>query len=168
MKTVMTLLSCLVFSSLISTATLAEELMAGKMAPDFTVTNMQGEKVKLSDFTGEKSVVLVFSRAHWCPYCMGQVKQLQNHYQEIQKAGAEVVVVFREERDGMEGMMKSQKTTGAQFPLLLDDNKQMTGDYSPEGYSTYIINPKGEITQVIHGTKANRAGIPAMMKALKM
>jgi cytochrome oxidase Cu insertion factor (SCO1/SenC/PrrC family) len=35
-------------------------LKVGDPAPDFTLTNTKGEKVKLSDFRGKKGVVLAF------------------------------------------------------------------------------------------------------------
>ncbi len=35
-------------------------LKVGDPAPDFTLTNTKGEKVKLSDFRGKKNVVLAF------------------------------------------------------------------------------------------------------------
>jgi peroxiredoxin len=32
------------------------------LAPDFTATDSEGEKVRLSDYRGKKNVVLVFNR----------------------------------------------------------------------------------------------------------
>lgn len=42
-----------------------ERVKAGDMAPDFTLENVDGKKITLSDFRGKKDVVLVFYRAHW-------------------------------------------------------------------------------------------------------
>ena len=48
---------------------LAEDLPkveVGKPAPDFVMTGIDGQQLKLSDKLGqEKNIVLMFSRAHW-------------------------------------------------------------------------------------------------------
>jgi hypothetical protein len=42
-----------------------ERVQAGQMAPDFTLESLGGPWATLSDFRGEKNVVLVFYRGHW-------------------------------------------------------------------------------------------------------
>jgi len=42
-----------------------ERVKAGDQAPDFTLENMDGKRISLSDFQGKKNVVLVFYRGHW-------------------------------------------------------------------------------------------------------
>ena len=37
-----------------------DKLKVGDMAPDFTLPDLKGNKVKLSDFRGKKNVVLAF------------------------------------------------------------------------------------------------------------
>lgn len=37
----------------------------GDTAPDFTLASMDGGRVTLSDYRGERTVVLVFYRGHW-------------------------------------------------------------------------------------------------------
>ena len=46
-------------------ATDLDRVKAGQPAPDFTLENMDGRRVSLSDFRGKKSVVLVFYRGYW-------------------------------------------------------------------------------------------------------
>jgi len=42
-----------------------ERVQVGQPAPDFTLASLAGPNVTLSDFRGEKNVVLVFYRGHW-------------------------------------------------------------------------------------------------------
>ena len=37
----------------------------GDLAPDFTLENIDGKRITLSEFRGKKNVVLVFYRGHW-------------------------------------------------------------------------------------------------------
>ena len=40
-------------------------VVAGTLAPDFTLESKDGGTVTLSGFRGKKSIVLVFYRGHW-------------------------------------------------------------------------------------------------------
>jgi cytochrome oxidase Cu insertion factor (SCO1/SenC/PrrC family) len=42
-----------------------DRVKVGDKAPDFTLENMDGKRISLSDFRGKKNVVLVFYRGHW-------------------------------------------------------------------------------------------------------
>ena len=42
-----------------------ERVKVGDRAPDFTLENMDGKAISLSDFRGKMNVVLVFYRGHW-------------------------------------------------------------------------------------------------------
>jgi cytochrome oxidase Cu insertion factor (SCO1/SenC/PrrC family) len=47
------------------TPTDLERIKVGQPAPDFTLENLDGKNISLSDYRGKKSVVLVFYRGHW-------------------------------------------------------------------------------------------------------
>ena len=42
-----------------------QRVRVGDPAPDFTLENVDGKRISLSDFRGKKNVVLVFYRGHW-------------------------------------------------------------------------------------------------------
>ena len=44
----------------------------GEKAPDFTLPSISGEKISLSQFNGEKNVVISFVPAAWTPVCSDQ------------------------------------------------------------------------------------------------
>jgi cytochrome oxidase Cu insertion factor (SCO1/SenC/PrrC family) len=46
-------------------ATELERVKVGQSAPDFTLEDVDGKNISLSDFRGKKSVVLVFYRGYW-------------------------------------------------------------------------------------------------------
>ena len=46
-------------------ATDLERVKVGQAAPDFSLEDMTGKRISLSDFRGKKNVVLVFYRGHW-------------------------------------------------------------------------------------------------------
>ena len=41
---------------------MTEQIAIGQAAPDFELTDVQGEAVRLSDYRGERHVMLVFTR----------------------------------------------------------------------------------------------------------
>lgn len=46
-------------------ATDLERVKVGDRAPDFTLESEEGKPISLSDFRGEKAVILVFYRGYW-------------------------------------------------------------------------------------------------------
>ena len=46
-------------------ATELDRIKVGQAAPDFSLENVEGQVINLSDFRGKKAVVLVFYRGYW-------------------------------------------------------------------------------------------------------
>lgn len=46
-------------------ATDLDRVKVGDMAPDFTLESLDGRRITLSSYRGNKNVVLVFYRGHW-------------------------------------------------------------------------------------------------------
>ena len=42
-----------------------DRIKVGQPAPNFTLENLDGKQVSLSDFRGKKTVILVFYRGQW-------------------------------------------------------------------------------------------------------
>jgi peroxiredoxin len=53
------------------------ELMVGAIAPDFTLKNHDGNEVTLSQFRGQKNVILSFHPLAFTAYCSAQMLMLE-------------------------------------------------------------------------------------------
>jgi hypothetical protein len=63
-------------------------LRAGQKAPEFSAPDQFGKTQTLVSLRGPKGTVLLFYRsADWCPYCKGQLIQLQAAKERFEKQG---------------------------------------------------------------------------------
>ena len=130
------------------------DLTVGQKAPDFTVLNDQGEKVKLSDLKGKK-VVLYFYPKDDTPGCTKEACAFRDGIAQIKKKGA---VVLGVSADSVESHQKFKKKFDLTFPLVSDESgkvceaygtwaeKSMYGKkYMGIERSTFLIDDKGVI-----------------------
>ncbi len=100
---------------------------------------------------------------------MAQLVQLQDSVSDlIKKHNANVLVVFREESEGQEGLKKVVEQTKTEFTLALDSNAEETKRYSPGKmvHDGYIIDSEGVIRAVLAGTRYDRAQADEFAKVL--
>jgi len=69
------------------------KMSKGDTVPDFTLVNAIGEFVNLFDLLQKGSVVLVFYRGNWCPYCNLQLNQYQQILEDIKMKGAFLIAI---------------------------------------------------------------------------
>jgi len=100
-------------------------MKVGDRAPDFSVMNDQGEKVKLSDFKGKK-VVLYFYPKDDTPGCTKEACAFRDGIDEIKSRGAVVIGVST---DSVESHEKFKKKFDLNFPLLADTEKKIVESY---------------------------------------
>ena len=55
-----------------------EPVRNGDEAPDFTLEDLQGNPVTLSEARGKTATVVVFYRGYWCPFCARQLAELRS------------------------------------------------------------------------------------------
>ncbi|MBA4537542.1 redoxin domain-containing protein [Bacillus aquiflavi] len=127
------------------------EVKEGKEAPNFELTTLNGEKVKLSDYRGKK-VILNFW-ATWCPPCIAEMPHMQNFYENNKDQGIEIVAVnLTKSEKGETNVADFSKKYSLTFDILLDKEGDIGMQYQAFTIPTsYIIDQNGMIIKKIVG-----------------
>jgi peroxiredoxin len=126
----------------------------GNTAPDFTLVDLDGNTVTLSDLRGQ--VVMLNFWAVWCGFCQFEFPAIQAGYEAHRDQGFVVLAVdVQEERDVVQGFMEDM---GATFTALLDTQAEVTLAYRIRGLPTSVfIDQDGVIFAVHIGPLDNEA-----------
>ena len=113
------------------------------LAPDFTVYDLDGNEVHLSDFIG-KSVVLNFW-ASWCSPCKMEMPDFNEKYLEI---GEEVQFLIINMTDGSRETVETASAfiaeQGYSFPVFYDTDQDAAATYGVYSLpTTYFIDEEG-------------------------
>ncbi|MEM5460685.1 peroxiredoxin-like family protein [Paraburkholderia phytofirmans] len=96
---------------------LEEAVGTGDKAPDFSLPDVQGNPVSLSDLLSRGSVVVTFYRGGWCPYCNIQLRAYQTILPEMSALGARLVAISPQLPDGS---LSTAQTNALTFDVLSD------------------------------------------------
>jgi peroxiredoxin (alkyl hydroperoxide reductase subunit C) len=126
----------------------------GQKAPDFTLKNAANEDVSLSDFAGQKNVVLVFFPNAFSPVCTDQLTALDANAARYRADEAQVIGVSV---DGRWSQAAFAESLGLTDTILLSDfepkgaTARAYGTYLDLGFSgraTFVIDKQGIVRGV--------------------
>ena len=129
MKTFMLSLFMMCTMSLYS----AEGLKVGDNAIDFSLKNIDGSMISLSDYAKDNGVVVIFTCNH-CPYVKAITNELVEDCKELKKNGINTVAICSNDfvnypDDSFENMIKFSKDNNFNFPYLHDDTQEIAKSY---------------------------------------
>ncbi|MBM7600892.1 peroxiredoxin [Virgibacillus halotolerans] len=114
----------------------------GQIAPDFELTTLDGETVKLSDYRG-KRVMLNFW-ATWCPPCRAEMPDMQKFHED--KDVVILAVNLRETESNTEKVQAFIDERDLTFPVLLDEETVVADQYQIQPIpSSFLIDSDGRI-----------------------
>jgi peroxiredoxin len=111
-------------------------------ASDFTLKDLDGRDVRLSDYKG-KTIVLYFM-ATWCPECRGTIPRLKEIYSSYSSKG--LVLLAVDVMESKEKVAAFSRKYGIPYPILLDEDGKVYRSYGVGGVPvTALIDRNGRI-----------------------
>ena len=122
-----------------------------KPASDFTVLDVKGNAVKLSDFFG-KPIVLNFW-ASWCPPCKSEMPHFNKIYQQFKDDVTFLMVDLVDgQRETLEKGKKYIMDNGYSFPVYFDTKQEAANIYKIASIPTSLfIDKDGNIVTSYQG-----------------
>ena len=108
-------------------------LPLGTQAPDFSLVNVDGQTVTLSDVVGAKAHLVMFICNH-CPFVMHVADELARLGHEYQERGVAVFAISSNDvathpQDSPEQMVHEAENRGYTFPYLFDEDQSVAKAY---------------------------------------
>ncbi|MCP2519925.1 TlpA family protein disulfide reductase [Candidatus Aminicenantes bacterium AC-335-A11] len=123
------------------------------IAPDFTLQDINGNLVRLSDFRG-KIIILNFW-ATWCPPCRKEIPIFIKLYKKYKDEGL-VIIGISLDRGGKEVVIPFVKKYGINYPVLIGTSEVEEAYGGIRGIpTTFIIDKEGKIRKKHIGLPMN-------------
>jgi len=127
-------------------------LLIGDQAPDFTLSNQNGEEVTLSSFAGKKNVVIMFYPFSFTGICTGELCELRDNLALFEDANVELLAISCDSKFTQKVFAEQE---GYTFDVLSDfwphgEVSKAYGVFLEErgmaNRATFVINKDGVLT----------------------
>ena len=130
------------FSDIASDLSPVTGIAEGNLAPDFSISTVDGDLLTLSDMRGK--VVLLNFWGTWCGPCRREMPEFEKAYEEWHSKGFEILAVAF--NDTEEAIRDFRDEFELSFPLALDSAGVVNSTYAVQTRpSTYVIARNGVI-----------------------
>jgi thiol-disulfide isomerase/thioredoxin len=142
-------LRLVVLAATIFTFSTANVLRQEALAPQFTLKDLDGRIVRLSDYRGK--VVLINFWATWCPPCRAEMPDLVRLQREHGKEGLQIIgITYPPEQKAR--VRKFARSLKVNYPIILGTRQTKARFSSEETLPlTVVINRDGTVSEIISG-----------------
>ena len=118
----------LVLQLFIFTARIEYTYVHAEDTPDFSLNTLEGEKIHLKDYHGNKMVHLVFWST-WCPKCLMDMAKLKKIWATREARPYEIVAINVGLNESHERIKKIKNQYQMPFTVVLDNKGAVTKDF---------------------------------------
>ncbi len=134
----------------------SQGLRIGGRAPDFRLSDLDGQSVALSGFLGEP--VLVNFWATWCPPCRIEMPHLQAVFEEW--SSDDLVLLSINTGEDASTVRQFMQDNGYTFPVLLDIDAGVSEKYHIRSIpASFFIDRDGVIRDAVIGAFTSKEAI---------
>lgn len=124
---------------------------ADKKAPEFTLPNLDGEDVTLSELLEDGPVIVDFW-ATWCKPCIKAFPDLQEVFDKYKNCGLRVVAISIDGPKSMSRVGSLIKSKGNTFEVLLDPGQKVARKFHVTSIPrTVLVRTDGTIAYAVTG-----------------
>ena len=122
--------------------------LVGRMAPNFTLPQLDGPPVTLARLRGQ--VVVINFWASWCTECRVEQAALDQTWQQFQDSG--VVVLGVDFQDTVDAARNYVRTDAVTYPVVEDASSKTALAYGLRGVpETFVVNQSGRVVNRVFG-----------------
>ncbi len=138
----------------------------GNRAPDFTLTDLSGNEVKLSNFQGK--IVVVNFWATWCGPCMEELPFFQAISDNESAGGFKILAINQKETKSQVLSGLNDKGYAFTFTILLDSDGKVNTLYNIDTLpTTFFIDAEGIIKKIQVGSFSTQAEIENILSSFQ-
>lgn len=125
--------------------------VVGGIAPNFSVNDLNGKSVELTQVLKNKKVTLINFWATWCPPCRAEIPEFVKFYRKYSTKGVEILAINLQENGA--DVKNFAKNNGMNFPVLLDTSGRVGTMYQVMAIpTTFFVDSNGKIIDRIEGS----------------
>ncbi|TET26581.1 MAG: TlpA family protein disulfide reductase [Dehalococcoidia bacterium] len=135
----------------------------GNLAPDFTLTDLDGNSVTLSHFRGK--VIFLNFWASWCPPCRAEMPDMEAIYQNYKDQ--DVVVIGVNVNEAENAVRQFVQQGGYSWTFVIDTTGEVTRSYGATAIpASFFIDREGIIRAVSIGSMSQEVMASHLAEAM--
>ena len=148
-----------------------DKVVAGSLAPNFTLPSQSGKVVSLRDFLGKKPVILYFYPKDNTPGCTKEACAFRERYEDFRELHAEVIGISS---DSVELHRSFAAEHELPFTLLSDEGGKVRKLYGASstfglfpGRVTYVLDEEGVVRHIFSSQLGVEKHVEEALEALR-